>query len=143
MHILKEVLLTKIHPRLRMEMKAVAQAAYFTVLIEQATETETPIPEIHKLFTEAVDAVEKHPGATALLLAFELRLLRNLGAGGVDSSISNEARLVREALGTLPWGAVTQIPLDQGITREIENLNRRGIGAVLGKIPKQRDACLR
>ena len=142
LHILKEVQLTNVHRFLRTDLHSVAQAAYFTVLIEQATEAETPLGEIVELFTEAVETVEKQSAAPALVLAFELRLLAILGSAGVARHLSPEASLVREALAVVPWEAVTRIPLDSRIAKELAQQNGREIGALLGKIPKQRASLL-
>src|SRR5215471_4708726 len=49
LHTLREVLLRETHTFLRRELGHLQQAAYCAALIEQTTETETPLPFIFKL----------------------------------------------------------------------------------------------
>src|SRR5882724_9542172 len=49
LHTLCEVKLLETNAKLREEMEYIQQASYAAALIEQATEMETPLPEIHAL----------------------------------------------------------------------------------------------
>src|SRR4051794_29454674 len=52
LHTLCEVGLLETHGRLRQELGYVRQAAYCAALIEQTTETETPLPSVFDLFRD-------------------------------------------------------------------------------------------
>src|SRR5690349_12636370 len=79
LHALREVSLCEIHSLLRKELGWVRQAAYCAALIEQTTETETPLPEIHALFNSLVKHLPQQPPKPRTVFAFELKLLRHLG----------------------------------------------------------------
>src|SRR5687768_18377077 len=49
LHTLREVMLRDTHPKLRENLTWLQQAAYFGILIEKATEIDTPLPEIFAL----------------------------------------------------------------------------------------------
>src|SRR3954469_24610742 len=49
LHNLREVVLREMHSTLRENMAWIQQASYFTALVEQTTETETPLPKVYQL----------------------------------------------------------------------------------------------
>ena len=57
LHTLREVLLRQTHPLLRRELACLRQASYFAALIEQTTETDTPLPTIFPLLAGLLDAL--------------------------------------------------------------------------------------
>ena len=79
LHTLREVSLRATHEALRRDLAKLQQAAYCAALIEQVTETETPIPEIHALFAEVLGHLVRHSTNAHVVLAFELKLLGELG----------------------------------------------------------------
>src|SRR3954453_10983479 len=46
LHTLREVMLRDIHSALRENLGWIQQASYFATLVEQTTETETPLPKV-------------------------------------------------------------------------------------------------
>lgn len=79
LHTLREVAIRNTHEALRHEMGWIQQASYAAALIEQTTETESPLPEIHELFAGLLKQLPKQPPRPRTVFAFELKLLRELG----------------------------------------------------------------
>ena len=79
LHLLKEIGLKQTHPGLRSEIGFLHQAAYCAALIEHATETETPLPLFFQLFLEFLDYLPRQSPQPIGVLAFELKLLDELG----------------------------------------------------------------
>ena len=61
LHTLREVLLLDTHTRLREELGYLQQASYCAALIEQTTETETPLPAVYKLMTDLLNHLPTRP----------------------------------------------------------------------------------
>jgi DNA repair protein RecO (recombination protein O) len=61
LHTLREVVVRDTHEPLRRELGWVQQASYAAALIEQTTETETPLPEIHTLFAGLLSHLPAQP----------------------------------------------------------------------------------
>ena len=79
LHTLREISLRETHPALRQELACLRQASYCAALIEQATETETPLPAIFDLMLGLLHYLGAHGPGPQALFAFELRLLSELG----------------------------------------------------------------
>jgi DNA repair protein RecO (recombination protein O) len=107
LHNLGEVGLRNTHPRLRTDWRRMNQVAYAAALIERATETDTPLPEIWELFRGFLAHVDSAPPTRATVLAFELKLLEELGLfPDLDRpSLSAEARALAERLWQSDWSA--------------------------------------
>lgn len=79
LHVLREVRVTETHPLLRADYQKLLRASYGARLIEQVTETETPIPEFVDLLDSLLVLLNRDPAGAGTMLAFELRLLRASG----------------------------------------------------------------
>ncbi len=79
LHVLREVSLCETHPALRQDLGRLRQAAYCAALIEQTTETETPLPGLYQLFAGLIDHVSRQPTEAKTVFAFEMKLLADLG----------------------------------------------------------------
>jgi DNA repair protein RecO (recombination protein O) len=79
LHNLREVSLREAHGALREDILKLRQAAYAAAFIEQATETETPLPAVFKLLREFLDQLCAQKSAPQIIFAFEFKLLRELG----------------------------------------------------------------
>ena len=75
LHTLREVGLRETHGALRQDMGRLRQAAYAASFIEQATETETPVPAVYELMREFLAGLCRNPPAPQTVLAFELKFL--------------------------------------------------------------------
>ncbi len=79
LHNLREVKLLETHSAIRTDIVKLQQAAYAANFIAQATETETPLPEIYGLARNFLQSLCKQAPSAQNIFAFELRLLRELG----------------------------------------------------------------
>src|SRR5581483_4463327 len=61
LHTLREVSVTDTQPNLRHDLGYVEQAAYCAALIEQSTEQETPLPQLHETYTQLLSALPRQP----------------------------------------------------------------------------------
>src|SRR5436189_490120 len=75
LHTLREVLLRETHTALREQLASLQQACYCAALIEQTTETETPLPTVFKLLAGLLDHLPEHPPRLLTIFAFEMKLL--------------------------------------------------------------------
>jgi DNA repair protein RecO (recombination protein O) len=79
LHTLREVRLLESHAALRPELAWLRQASYCAAIIEQTTETDTPLPGLFEAFTGLLRELPRHPPGAVALFAFEMKLLDNLG----------------------------------------------------------------
>lgn len=96
LHALKEVELRATPSQIRRSVSSLNQIAYFVELIRRATETETPIPDIFRLFHQAVRQAEQGVFGAAFILWFEWRLLDILGLHPAinDSRLNEDCRQI-------------------------------------------------
>ena len=81
LHMLREVNLRKTNAALREDIGKLRQAADAAAFIVQATEPETPLPVVFELFQQFLEALCAHELSSQLPLAFELKMLVELGLG--------------------------------------------------------------
>lgn len=79
LHTLCEVMLEETFPALRADWHRLSQAAYGAALVEQTTETETPLPETYAQFRGFLEVVARRATSPLPVLAFELKHLAELG----------------------------------------------------------------
>lgn len=79
LHTLREVVLRDTHNSIRRDLARLRQAAYAAALIEQTSEPETPLPNEFWLYSEYLSDTAGTDPAAARVLAFELKLLAQLG----------------------------------------------------------------
>jgi DNA repair protein RecO (recombination protein O) len=79
LHTLREVNLRDLHGPLRENIPALRHAAYAAALIRLATETDTPLDAIFDLLRGYLEHLCRHKAAPEMVLAFELKLLREIG----------------------------------------------------------------
>ena len=93
LHLLTEVVVRETHAPLRKDLALLETASYWVQLIEVATETETPIPEVAILLEQALRLLPLARQPSSMALGFELQLLLSMGV------------LPSEAFRGLPAGA--------------------------------------
>src|SRR5437870_10054846 len=79
LHTLCEVGLRETHAALRQELGYLQQASYCAALIEQVTETETPLPAVFELMIGFLEHLPGRLPEPQTIFAFELKLLNELG----------------------------------------------------------------
>ena len=72
LHTLREVVLRETHSALREELAWLQHASYCATLVEQTTETETPLPAIFPLLTGLLGYLPKQPPQPQTIFVFEL-----------------------------------------------------------------------
>jgi DNA repair protein RecO (recombination protein O) len=145
LHTLRELVVTKSHVRLREEMGWLHQAYYFGLLIEKATETETPIPELHHLLQAALEFLPSHPPNPATVLVFELKLLPILGyapdgaaaPAAIREIITTSAEMEFGELAATIFGNAAEVK--RSLNRQLKQL----VGTALEQVPPQRDKALK
>jgi len=135
---LREVNLLKTCDTLRRDLGYLNQAAYCARLIEQTTESETPLPEIYELFASFLDALPKCPASPITVLAFEVKMLAELGL----SPQEGKTAAMTERLTSLEWKAIGELVLPESELRELRQFLHGFLIYHLGKIPPNRAAAL-
>lgn len=145
LHTLREVILRQTHSRLREDLHALQQAAYCTALLEQTTETETPIPMLHALFHALLTEVVQGAGEPRTVLAFEAKLLVELGQQpDMDEvKLSPGSRQIYARLELEDWAALARLKLSAGQEVELRQFLHGFLIYHLGRIPKGRGDALR
>ncbi len=79
LHQLGEVVLGETHPMLRRDWRRLTQASYGVAVLETATESDTPVPELWPVFTGFLNCVNAREPTSEPVLALELKVLEVLG----------------------------------------------------------------
>jgi DNA repair protein RecO (recombination protein O) len=121
LHTLREVTLRETHRALRQELGLLRQASYCAALIERATETETPLPKVFELMLQVLQHLPAQAPQPQTVLAFELKLLTELGLKPEFASIqvSPDARQLVTALAESAWPVVPRLRLSDRQLREV------------------------
>ena len=144
LHTLGEVGLRETHNALRQELAYLQQASYCVELIEQTTETETPLPAIFELMDGLLHHLPAQPPQPQTLFSFELKLLGELGlAPALNKARLNQGtkRLVT-AFTESDWPAVQRLRLSEAQKAELDEFLHGFLIYHLGRIPKGRHAAL-
>jgi DNA repair protein RecO (recombination protein O) len=142
LHTLREVLLRETHTFLRRELGQLQQAAYCAALIEQTTETETPLPSIFDLMNLFLHHISAQPMQPNAVLAFEFKLLSELGLHPdlEQSKMSPGARQIGNQLGTAEWPVLGRIRITRPQLAELRRFLQAFLIYHLGKTPRGREA---
>jgi DNA repair protein RecO (recombination protein O) len=141
LHLLREVSLQATHPALRRDLGRLQQTAYCARLIEQSTETDTPIQSLYELLLSFIEWLPSQPPAALAVLIFELKLLRELGLEPSWSQVNLSPKTVkhaREWLNTESWPASESLSVDETEARELSRFLHGFLIYHLGKIPSGR-----
>jgi DNA repair protein RecO (recombination protein O) len=138
LHTLREVVLRETHAALRPELGYLRQASYCAALIEQATESETPLPDVYELMRGVLDHLPKHPPQSQTIFAFELKLLDELGLKPdlQQCQLTAGAKEIVKALSAGGWPAVSRLKLSAPQTAELRQFLHGFLVFHLGRVPK-------
>jgi len=144
LHTLREVMVRERHELLRHELGWIQQASYAAAMIEQTTETESPLPEIHGLFAGLLEHLPKQPPKPRTIYAFELKLLRELGLKPdvTDAKLAAGARELVTALLDSDWPDLNELRPTTAQARAVQQFLHGFLIYHLGKFPKGRHATL-
>ena len=138
LHNLREVKLHATRSGLREDMSKFQQAAYVTAFIEQATETETPLPEIFKLVESFLNFLGANPAAPQNIFALELKFLRELGLepDATEMRLTPGAKKIVERLTAEDWK--NNLRLTDAQSTELRQWLHGFLIFHLGKLPRGR-----
>jgi len=144
LHLLREVSLRDTHRALRKDLQLLRQAAYCALLVEQATETGTPLPGIFRLMTEWLDFLSSSLGGPVPVLAFEVKFLAEMGLlpDPMQPGLSPAARKAFQKLSSGSWDLLAKLKFGPD---EISHLSQFLHGFLqwhLGRLPEGRAAAL-
>jgi DNA repair protein RecO (recombination protein O) len=142
LHNLREVKLRETHAAIREDIVKLQQAAYAAAFIEQATETETPVPEIFELVRGFLALLCRQPAQTQNIFALELKFLRLLGLEPdlAQMRLTPGAKKVIEILLENDFGS--QLKLSDAQAGEIRQWLLSFLSLHLGKVPRGRSSAV-
>jgi DNA repair protein RecO (recombination protein O) len=144
LHILREAGLRETHSQLRQDLARLRQATYAAAFIEQATETETPLPAVFELMRGFLDCLCRQKPGPQAVFAFELKLLRELGLNpdlGKTGLTAGTRQIVRN-LAAGNWQASCCLKPTSGQIEELRRFLHGFLIFHLGRLPRGRAAAL-
>lgn len=144
LHTLREVMVTDRRTEVATQLQALRVAAYAVHCIEQATETDTPIPDVYELFVALLRYLGSRPPSTRAVYAFELKLLACLGLEPDPAATGmpvGSAQLARELLDT-DWMDLAGLTAQATDVRALRQFLHGFLIFHLGKLPKGREDAL-
>jgi DNA repair protein RecO (recombination protein O) len=144
LHVLREVALRDTHRALREDLQLLRQAAYCALLVEQATETDTPLPGIFRLMTSWLSFLSSHLGGPLPVLAFEVKFLAEVGLlpDPAQSGMSPGARQGLQKLTSANWDLLAKLKFSSNQIAELSQFLDRFLHWHLGRLPAGRAAAL-
>jgi DNA repair protein RecO (recombination protein O) len=142
LHQLREVSLRETHRTLRQDLACLQQAAYCAALLEQTTETETPLPGLFTLMTKVLEQLAQPPLQPRSVFAFELKLLKELGQSPdpAEGKLTPGTRRIVAELTEKDWPDLARLKLSGPQIRELQQFLHGFLLYHLGKIPGGRSA---
>lgn len=144
LHNLSEVALIETHPALRQDLASLRQAAYCAALVEQTTETETPIPVVFQLFKDLLARLPAAPLRSRTIFAFELKLLHELGLEPdmAKTNLSPPAKQLVQDLLQTDWADLPQLKPAEPHVIELRQFLHCFLVYHLGRFPAGRRTAL-
>jgi DNA repair protein RecO (recombination protein O) len=144
LHTLREVSLRETHSGLRKDLGRLQQASYCAVLVEQATETDTPLNRVFDVMAGLLAHLAAQPLAAPTIFSFELKLLTELGLKpDLDrSKLTPGTKQLVRALTESDWPVVARLRPTAAQAAELGQFLHGFVIYHLGRIPKGRDAAL-
>jgi DNA repair protein RecO (recombination protein O) len=144
LHTLREVSLRETHGALRQDLGRLRQAAYAAAFVEQVTETETPLPAVFELMNGFLDCLCRQKSAPQIVLAFELKLLYELGLKPDlrETKLTPGAKQIVRALTRADWPAGSRLKPTAAQAGELRQFLHGFLIFHLGRLPRGRAAAL-
>lgn len=144
LHNLREVNLRETHGPIREDILKLQQAAYATALVEQATETETPLPEIFELTRGFLRSLCEQKPQPQIIFALELKFLDELGLSPtlVETSLTPGAKKIVQSFLENDWNNLSRLKLTGPQNNELRQWLRGFLTLHLGKLPRGRNAAV-
>jgi DNA repair protein RecO (recombination protein O) len=144
LHTLREVSLRETHRRLRQELAYLRQASYCAALIEQTTETETPLPGVFELICGLLRHLPAQPAQAQSIFAFELKLLNELGLEPdlAQSKLTAGTRQLAQAFTGSEWPLIARLKPSGAQVTELKQFLQGFLIYHLERLPGGREAAL-
>lgn len=140
LHTLREVDLRETNQGLREDVLKLHRAAYACAFVEQATESETPLPAIFELLQEYLKALSGSRNSPQIVFAFELKLLHELGLAP-DPAETHLSAGTKKIAGMLAHGnfrAIGNLKLTKSQAEELRRFLHGFLIFHLGRLPEGR-----
>jgi DNA repair protein RecO (recombination protein O) len=144
LHTLREIRLLATHGAIRENISRLQQAAYAVAFIEQATETETPLPAVYELLRGFIDCLCRHSPGSRLVFALELKLLHEIGLqpDWRKTDMPAGTKKIAGALAQGDWPALLRLKLARTQSNDLRQFLHGFMIFHLGRLPKGRAAAL-
>jgi len=144
LHTLREVRLRETHPVLRQDWRKLQQVSYCAALVEQTTETDTPLPGAFELLLGLVDYLSPHPAEPKAVFAFEMKLLQESGLKPDFSTgrLSEGGKQILQRLLESDWPALARLRLSAVQVTELRQFLHGFLIYHLGRTPGGRNTAL-
>ena len=144
LHILREVSIREPHLGLRRDLHLLQQAAYCAQLIEQTTETETPLPGMYQLMLGLLKFLVTHPPGPVPVFAFEIQLLALAGLQPdfARTDLSPGAREILHQFAAADWSRLGVLRLSAEQLVELHQYLHGFLIYHLGRLPAGRATAL-
>jgi DNA repair protein RecO (recombination protein O) len=144
LHTLREVVVRTPRGDLRRNLTLLQQAAYCAALVEQTTETETPIPAVFDLLCGLLDHLPLRSPRAGTVFGFEMKLLTELGLCPdlAKARVSAGSRRILEELSASGWEGSSRLRLSGDQATELERFLGGFLTFHLGKVPQSRGAAV-
>ena len=144
LHALREVTLRDTHAALRQDLGWLQQASYAAAFIEQTTETETPLPEIHKLMAALLQDLTRRPPLPRTMFAFEFKMLVQLGLQPdlSEAHLPPGTREIARTVAESEWDVIARLKLSEAQTDQLRRFLHGFLIYHLGKLPRGRASAL-
>ena len=144
LHTLREVSLRETHSGLRQDLGLLQQASYCAALIERATETETPLPQVFDLMVGLLRHLLAQPPQPQTVFAFELKLLAELGLKPdlAKSQLNPGTRQLVKALTESDWPVMARLRPSREQVKELRQFLHGFLQYHLGSVLKGRAGAL-
>jgi DNA repair protein RecO (recombination protein O) len=144
LHTLREVKLRATHRPLREDIWKLQQAAYAAAFIEQATETDTPLPGLLALMENFLAALCGAAAVPQTVFAIELKLLRELGLEPdvAETRLTPGARQIARRLADDDWSQISRLKPAAAQIVELREWLHGFLISHVGRLPRGRSAAL-
>ncbi|MBW8865634.1 MAG: DNA repair protein RecO [Verrucomicrobia bacterium] len=142
LHNLREVRLHETHSAIREDILKLQQAAYAAAFIEQATETDTPIPEIFELVHGFLALLCRQPALPQDIFTLELKLLQQLGLEPdlAEARLATGTKKVVQTLLENDYGS--RLKLSEAQIDEVRQWLQHFLALHLGRVPRGRTSAV-
>jgi DNA repair protein RecO (recombination protein O) len=142
LHTLREVKLQETHGAIREDIVKLQQAAYAAAFLEQATETESPTPEIFELVHGFLALLCQQPPSPQNIFALELKFLHQLGLEPDldETRLAPGTKKIVQSLLENDWTNGSRLKLSDAQHNELRHWLHGFLIFHLGKLPRGRNS---